>query len=203
MKLYYSPGACSLSPHIVAREAGLACETILASTKTHQLADGTDFYTINPLGYVPFLVLDDGQTLREGPVIVQYLADQVPGKGLIGPVGSMERYRALEWLNFIGTELHKGFTPLFKPGTPEDFKPAVKQHLLERFAWVNEQLAGKDYLLGDTFSVADAYLFTVSNWGKFVGVDLSGLAHLQAYAARVAARPAVQAALKEEGLLPK
>ena len=148
-----------------------------------------------------FLVLDDGQTLREGPVISQYLADQAPDKGLIGPVGSMQRYRALEWLNFIGTELHKGFSPLFVPGTPEDFKPTVKQRLLQRFTWVNEQLAGKDYVLGDAFSVADAYLFTVSNWGKFVGVDLSGFANLQAYLARVAARPGVQAALKAEGLL--
>lgn len=201
MKLYYSPGACSLAPHIVACEAGLTVEAIVASTKTHQLADGTDFYTINPLGYVPFLVLDDGQTLREGPVISQYLADQAPDKGLIGPVGSMQRYRALEWLNFIGTELHKGFSPLFVPGTPEDFKPTVKQRLLQRFTWVNEQLAGKNYVLGDAFSVADAYLFTVSNWGKFVGVDLSGFANLQAYLARVAARPGVQAALKAEGLL--
>lgn len=197
MKLYYSPGACSLSPHIVALEAGLSCELVLASTKTHKLQDGTDFYTINPLGYVPFLVLDDGQTLREGPVIAQYLADQAPEKKLLGPVGSMERYRALEWLNFIGTELHKGFAP----GTPEDYKPLVKERLLQRFTWVNEQLAGKDYLLGDQFTAADAYLFTVSNWGKFVGVDLSGFANLQAYVARVASRPAVQAALRAEGLL--
>jgi glutathione S-transferase len=201
MKLYYSPGACSLSPHIVALEAGLSCELVLASTKTHKLQDGTDFYTINPLGYVPFLVLDDGQTLREGPVIAQYLADQAPEKKLLGPVGSMERYRALEWLNFIGTELHKGFAPLFAPGTPEDYKPLVKERLLQRFTWVNEQLAGKDYLLGDQFTAADAYLFTVSNWGKFVGVDLSGFANLQAYVARVASRPAVQAALRAEGLL--
>lgn len=201
MKLYYSPGACSLSPHIVALEAGLSCELVLASTKTHKLQDGTDFYTINPLGYVPFLVLDDGQPLREGPVIAQYLADQAPEKKLLGPVGSMERYRALEWLNFIGTELHKGFAPLFAPGTPEDYKPLVKERLLQRFTWVNEQLAGKDYLLGDQFTAADAYLFTVSNWGKFVGVDLSGFANLQAYVARVASRPAVQAALRAEGLL--
>lgn len=201
MKLYYSPGACSLSPHIVAQEAGVSCEMILASTKTHKLQDGTDFYSINPLGYVPFLVLDDGQTLREGPVIVQYLADQAPEKKLLGPVGSMERYRALEWLNFIGTELHKGFAPLFVPTTPQEYKPQVKERLLQRFAWVDEQLAGKDYLLGEQFTAADAYLFTVSNWGKFVGVDLSGFANLQAFVARVAGRPAVQAALRAEGLL--
>lgn len=201
MKLYYSPGACSLSPHIVAREAGLPCDIILASTKSHKLQDGTDFYSINPLGYVPFLVLDDGQTLREGPVIVQYLADQVPEKNLIPAVGTMERYRVLEWLNFIGTELHKSFGPLFKPGTPEDYKPSVRQALRSRFEWVEQQLAGKDYLMGEQFTVADAYLFTVSGWGKFVGVDLSDLPHLQAYLARVAQRPAVQDALRAEGLI--
>lgn len=201
MKLYYSPGACSLSPHIVALEAGLPCETILASTKSHKLQDGTDFYTINPLGYVPFLVLANGQTLREGPVIVQYLADQVPEKKLIPAVGTMERYRVLEWLNFIGTELHKSFGPLFKPGTPEDYKPSVRQALRGRFEWVEQQLASKNYLMGEQFTVADAYLFTVSGWSKFVGLDLSDLPNLQAYLARVGGRPAVQAALRAEGLL--
>ena len=200
MKLYFSPGACSLSPHIVAEEAGLACEYILASTKSHKLQDGTDFYSINPLGYVPFLVLDDGQTLREGPVIVQYLADQVPEKKLL-PAAGMERYKVLEWLNFIGTELHKSFGPLFKPGTPEDYKPSVIAALRGRSEWVEQQLAGKDYLMGEQFTVADAYLFTVSGWGKFVGLDLSDLPHLQAYLARVGSRPAVQAALRAEGLL--
>ena len=150
---------------------------------------------------MPFLVLDDGQTLREGPVIVQYLADQVPEKKLLPAVGSMERYRELEWLNFIGTELHKSFGPLFKPGTPEDYKPAVREALRGRFEWVEQQLAGKDYLMGEQFTVADAYLFTVSGWGKFVGLDLSDLPHLQAYLARVGSRPAVQAALRAEGLL--
>lgn len=201
MKLYFSPGACSLSPHIVAEEAGLPCEFILASTKSHKLQDGTDFYSINPLGYVPFLVLNDGQTLREGPVIVQYLADQVPEKKLIPAVGTMERYRVLEWLNFIGTELHKSFGPLFKPGTPEDYKPAVREALRGRFEWVEQQLAGKTYLMGEQFTVADAYLFTVSGWGKFVGLDLSDLPNLQAYLGRVGSRPAVQAALRGEGLL--
>jgi len=201
MKLYFSPGACSLSPHIVAEEAGLACEYILASTKSHQLPDGTDFYTINPLGYVPFLVLDDGQTLREGPVIVQYLADQVPNKNLLPAMGTMERYRVLEWLNFIGTELHKSFGPLFKPSTPETYKPSLRQALRGRFEWVEQQLAGKDYLMGSQFTVADAYLFTVSGWGKLVGLDLSGLPNLQSYLARVGARPAVQTAMRAEGLL--
>lgn len=202
MKLYFSPGACSLSPHIVALEAGLACETIKASTKTHQLDDGTDYYTINPLGYVPFLVLDDGQTLREGPVIVQYLADQAPDKKLLPAVGSMDRYRVLEWLNFIGTELHKTFGPLFNPATPAEYKPVALKTLRSRFKWVEQELAGKDYLMGQQFTVADAYLFTVSGWGKFVGLDLSDLPQLQAYLARVGSRPAVQAALRAEGLLP-
>ena len=174
MKLYYSTGACSLSPHIALHEAGLAFEAVLASTKTHQLPDGTDFYTINPLGYVPVLELDNGERLREGPAIVQYIADQVPDKKLAPANGTLARYRLQEWLSFIGTELHKGHSPLFAPGTPEDYKPVLRQRLLSRFEWVNAQLADKDYLLGD-FSVADAYLYTVSRWGQFVGVDTSGL----------------------------
>jgi glutathione S-transferase len=201
MKLYYSPGACSLSPHIVLRESGLAFEPVLASTKTHKLADGTDYYTINPKGYVPLLELDNGQRLSEGPAIVQYIADQVPDKKLAPANGTMERYRLQEWLNFITSELHKGFSPLFNPATPEDYKPAVKQRLSDRLKWVDAQLAGKQYLMGDTFTVADAYLFVVQSWGGYVGVDTSGLANLTAFAQRVAARPAVQAAMKAEGLL--
>ncbi|MDR3002758.1 MAG: glutathione transferase GstA [Acidovorax sp.] len=200
MKLYYSPGACSLSPHIVLEESGLAYEAILASTKSHKLQDGTDFYTINPLGYVPFLVLDDGQTLREGPAIVQYLADQVPEKKLIPAAGTMARYRVQEWLTFIGTELHKGFSPLFNPATPAEYKPTVQAQLRKRFEWVDQELAGKDYLAGTDFSVADAYLFTVSNWTQMVGPDLGDLVHLQAFRRRMAGRPAVQAAMRAEGL---
>ena len=201
MKLYYSPGACSLSPHIVMHEAGLAYEPVLASTKTHKLQDGTDFYSINPLGYVPVLELDDGTRLREGPAIVQYLADQAPTKNLAPANGTLARYRLQEWLTFIGTELHKGFGPLFQPGTPEDYKPLVKQRLLARLQWVDGELAGKQFLLGEHFSVADAYLFTVTNWGQYVGLDLAQLKNLAAYRERVAARPAVQAAMKAEGLL--
>ncbi|HRM50193.1 MAG: glutathione transferase GstA [Alicycliphilus sp.] len=201
MKLYYSPGACSLSPHIVLHEAGLAYEPVLASTKTHQLADGTDFYTINPLGYVPVLELDDGTRLREGPAIVQYLADQAPHKNLAPAHGTLGRYRLQEWLTFIGTEIHKTFSPLFVPGTPEDYKPQVKQRLLARLQWVDSELAGKPYLMGEQFSVADAYLFTVTNWGQYVGLDISQLKNLVAYRERIAARPAVQAAMKAEGLL--
>ena len=200
MKLYYSTGACSLSPHIALHEAGLAFEAVLASTKTHQLPDGTDFYTINPLGDVPVLELDNGERLREGPAIVQYIADQVPDKKLAPANGTLARYRLQEWLSFIGTELHKGHSPLFAPGTPEDYKPVLRQRLLSRFEWVNAQLADKDYLLGD-FSVADAYLYTVSRWGQFVGVDTSGLPHLMAFKQRMEARPGVQAALRAEGLL--
>ena len=201
MKLYYSPGACSLSPHIVLRESGLPFQPVLASTKTHKLQDGTDYYTINPKGYVPLLELDDGQRLSEGPAIVQYIADQVPASKLAPPAGTMERYRLMEWLNFTTSELHKGFSPLFNPATPEDYKTIAKDRLLSRLRWVNEQLEGKQYLMGDTFTVADGYLFTVTNWPPRVGVDISGLAALGAYRARVAARPAVQAAMKAEGLL--
>ena len=201
MKLYYSPGACSLSPHIVLREAGLAFEAVAAPTKTHQLADGTDYYTINPLGYVPLLELDDGTRLREVPVIVQYIADQSPAKNLAPANGTMARYRLQEWLNFITSELHKGFGPLFNPAFPEDAKPMFRAKLVERLTWVDGQLAGKAYLMGDEFSVADAYLFTVTSWSGYVGVDIAGLANLGAFMERMKARPAVQEALKAEGLL--
>jgi glutathione S-transferase len=201
MKLYYSPGACSLSPHIVLRESGLAFTPVLASTKTHQLADGTDYYTINPKGYVPLLELDNGERLSEGPVIVQYIADQVPAKNLAPAAGTMARYRLMEWLNFITSELHKGFSPLFNPAMPEAAKELARKKLGDRLAWVDGQLAGKQYLMGDTFTVADAYLFTVAGWGQYVGVDIKSLANLSAYVARVAARPAVQDAMKAEGLL--
>ena len=201
MKLYYSPGACSLSAHIALHEAGLPFEAVPAPTKTHQLPDGTDYYTINPLGYVPLLELDNGERLREGPAIVQYVADQVPQKNLAPAAGTMARYRLQEWLTFIGTEVHKGFSPLFNPATPDDFKTATKTKLSQRLAWVDGQLAGKQYLMGDTFTVADGYLFTVTNWAPRVGVDITGLANLTAYRERVAARPAVQAAMKAEGLI--
>ena len=173
---------------------------MLASTKSHKLQDGTDYYEINPLGYVPMLELDDGTRLREGPAIVQYIADQAPAKNLAPFNGTMERYRLQEWLTFIGTEIHKGFGPLFVPTTPEDYKPQVRERLLQRLTWVDGQLAGKQYLMGDQFTVADGYLFTVTNWAAKVGVDLSALANIQAFQARIAARPAVQAALKAEGL---
>jgi glutathione S-transferase len=201
MKLYYSPGACSLSPHIVLRESGLAFEPVLASTKTHKLQDGTDYYGINPKGYVPLLELDDGQRLSEGPAIVQYIADQVPAKKLVPAAGTMERYRVQEWLNFITSELHKGFGVLFNPAMPEEAKAVMRTKVTGRLEWVDQQLEGRQYLMGDTFSVPDAYLFVVTNWAQHVGIDVSGLKNLSAFQARMAARPAVQEALKAEGLL--
>ena len=201
MKLYYSPGACSLSPHIVLRELGLPFEAVLASTKTHKLLDGTDYYTINPKGYVPLLELDDGQRLSEGPAIVQYLADQSPDKGLVAAAGTMARYRQIEWLNFISSELHKSYSPLFNPAMPEEGKAVFRQRLRGRYNYLNEQLEGKSFLMGDTFTVPDAYLFTVTNWAPRVGVDITDLANVQAFMTRMAARPAVQAAMKTEGLL--
>ncbi|MDO9357387.1 MAG: glutathione transferase GstA [Polaromonas sp.] len=201
MKLYYSPGACSLSPHIVLHESGLKFEHVLASTKTHQLEDGTDYYGINPLGYVPLLELDDGTRLSEGPAIVQYIADQVPDKKLAPANGTVARAQLQSWLNFIGTELHTGFGPLFNPATPEEFKKMATDKLLSRLKWVDGQLAGKQYLMGDAFSVADPYLFTVTNWAPRLSVDITGFANIAAFRERVAARPAVQAAMKHEGLL--
>ena len=200
-KLYYSPGACSLSPHIALREAGLPFQLVLASTKTHKLPDGTDYYGINPKGYVPLLELDDGQRLSEGPAIVQYIADQAPASKLAPAFGTMERYRLMEWLNFITSELHKGFSPLFNPAMPEEAKALARAKLVERLTWVDSPLAGKSYLMGDGFTVADGYLFTVAGWGQHVGVDIKPLANLSAHMARVAARPAVQEAMKAEGLL--
>jgi glutathione S-transferase len=200
MKLYYSPGACSLSPHIVLREAGLAFEPVMAPTKTHKLQDGTDYYTINPLGYVPMLELDDGTRLREGPAIVQYVADQVPNKNLAPANGTLPRYRLQEWLTFIGTEIHKSFSPLFNPNMPEDGKKIYRERLANRFAFVDKELAGKQYLMGDHFTVADAYLYTVTRWAKPMAIDLGAYPNLVAHNERVNARPAVQEALKVEKL---
>ena len=201
MKLYYSPGACSLAPHIALNEAGIAFTPAKVDLGKHKLADGTDYYTINPKGYVPLLELDDGQRLSEGPAIVQYLADKTPAKGLIAPAGSMPRYRQVEWLNFISSELHKSYSPLFNPAMPEEGKAVFRKRLRGRYEYLNQQLEGKSFLMGDTFSVPDAYLFTVTNWAKVVGVDITDLPNVQAFMTRMAARPAVQAAMKAEGLL--
>jgi glutathione S-transferase len=201
MKLYYSPGVCSLSPHIVLREAGIAFEPVLAPTKTHKLPDGTDYYTINPLGYVPMLELDDGTRLREGPAIVQYIADQAPAKNLAPANGTLPRYRLQEWLTFIGTEIHKSFSPLFNPAMPDEGKKIYRDRIVSRLEFVDRELAGKDYVMGDTFTVADAYLYTVTRWTKPMAIDISGLKNLSAHFARVEARPAVQEALKFEKLI--
>ena len=201
MKLYYSPGACSLSPHIVAREAGLDIELVKTDLKTKHTADGGDFTAINGKGYVPTLQLDNGQVLTEGPAIVQYLADQKPASGLVPAAGTFERYRVQEWLNFITSEVHKSFSPLFKPDTSAEAQEAAKAYLAKRFGFIDQHLAGKSYLMGDTFTVPDAYLFTVANWGQWVGVDIGQWPNVKAHHARVAARPKVQEALKAEGLL--
>jgi glutathione S-transferase len=182
MKLYYSTGACSMSPHIVLHEAGLPFEAVLASTKN-------------------LLELDNGERLSEGPAIVQYIADLVPAKKLAPAAGTMARYRLQEWLNYITSELHKGFSPLFNPATPADYKPMASARLIDRLTIVDKALAGKEFLMGDTFTVADAYLFTVAGWSKFVSLDISALTNLTAYLGRIAARPAVQQAMRAEGLL--
>jgi glutathione S-transferase len=200
MKLYYSPGACSLSPHIALLEAGLPFEAVLASTKTKKLLDGTDFLTLNAKGYVPLLELDSGERLTEGPAIVQWIADQVPAKKLAPPAGTMARYRLIEWLNFITSELHKSYSPLFTPTMPEEGKAIYRARLLDRFKFVDQHLAGGPFLLGADFTVADAYLYVVSRWAPLVKLDISSYKHLAGFAARVAARPAVQQAIKAEGL---
>jgi glutathione S-transferase len=200
MKLYYSPGTCSLASHIALVQAALPFTAVLASTRTHQLKDGTDYYSINPLGYVPLLELDDGTRLTEGPAILQYIADQAPETQLAPANGTLARYQMQSWLNFIGSEVHKPFGLLFDPATPADFKPVVIKKLLARLAWVDGQLAGKEYLMGAHFTVADAYLFTVTSWARLVAVDISALENIAAFRSRVLARPAVQTAMKAEGL---
>jgi glutathione S-transferase len=200
MKLYMSPGACSLSPHIVVSETGLNVELEKVNLAEHKTASGEDYMTINPKGYVPALRLDDGSVLTEGPAIVQYLADQKPGSGLIPAAGSVDRYRVQEWLNFIGTELHKNFGALFNKATPDATKEGAKANITKRLAYLNEKLAGKQYLMGSNFTVADAYAFTIVNWTNFVGIDLKPYPNLAAYMARVAARPKVLETLKSEGL---
>jgi glutathione S-transferase len=201
MKLYYAPAACSLSPHIVLLESGLPFDTVRVSTKSHKTADGGDFYAINDKGYVPVLELDDGQRLTEGPAIVQWIADQVPDRYLAPPNGTLARTRLQEWLNFITSELHKGFGPLFNPAYDAAAKAVATEALKNRLSWTDARLAGREFLLEGGFSVADAYLFTVLGWGGYVGLNLADWPNLAAYHARIGARPAVQAALKAEGLL--
>src|SRR5688572_30929515 len=191
MKLYYSPGACSLAPHITLREAGLPFDLVKVDTRNKKTEKGDDFTAINAKGYVPVLELDNGERLTEGPAIVQYIADQVPQKKLAPPNGTLERARLQEWLNYTTSELHKSFGLVFVPSTPEDFKPSVRKHIEHRLAYVDQVLAKskQPYLLGDTLSVADAYLFTVTNWSAFVGVEIKGLPHLVQFQNRVRERP--------------
>lgn len=200
MKLYYSPGACSLSPHIVLREMGIDPVLVKVSTKTHKTEDGDDFYAINPKGYVPVLELFDGERLTEGTAIVQYIADRAPEKNLAPANGSFDRYRLQEWLGYINSELHKSFTPLFSPDTKDDEKEATRARLGSRFDYVQHELGSNPFLMGEQFTVADAYLFVVLTWTRYTGIDLGKWPALASYVERIMARPAVQAALKAEGL---
>lgn len=200
MKLYFSPGACSLSPHIVAHEAGLELQLEKVNTQTKVLASGGDFWKVNPKGYVPALELEPGEVLTEGPALVLYLADLRPEAGLVPAEGSRERYRVQEMLGYINSELHKTYAPLFQPTTPDAIREERTEYLFKRYKLLEERLATRAYLFGDTFSIADAYLYTVTRWAKYVKVDLSGFPNLLAFMERVSARPAVRKALAAEGL---
>ena len=201
MKLYYSPGACSLSPHIVAHELGIPLDLVKVDTKTKQTESGEDFFAINPKGYVPALVLDDGSVLTEGPVIAQFLADSKPGNGIAPANGTLPRYRLQEMLGYINSELHKSYSPLFNPAIKDEQRDERHEYLKKRYGYVEKILAdGRPYLFGDTFSIADSYLFVVTNWAKMVKLDLAAFPNLLAFQKRVAARPAVQQALQMEGL---
>ena len=200
MKLYYAAGACSLSPHIVALEAGIPVELVKVDTKAKRTASDQDYWLINPKGYVPALTLDDGELLTEGPAIVQYLADLKPESGLAPANGTTARYRLQEMLGYINSELHKSYSPLFKPETPDVVREERKEYLRKRYRLLEERLAQHPWLVGDRFTVADAYLFTVTNWAKHVALDLSEFPALLDFQKRVAERPAVQTALEAEGL---
>jgi glutathione S-transferase len=201
MKLFYSPGACSLSPHIVLREAGIAFDLVRVDLKAKKTDKGEDFLAVNPKGQVPTLQLDDGAVLTEGPVIVQYVSELAPASGLTGEAGTMARWRVLEWLNHIGTELHKGFGPLFRPNTPDAYKEIARANLGAKFDALEKLVSdGRAWLMGEAFTAADAYLFTVMNWGRLTGIDIARWPALAAYHARVAARPKVQEAMAAEGL---
>ncbi|MDH4986492.1 glutathione transferase GstA [Aminobacter anthyllidis] len=200
MKLFYMPGACSLAPHIVANEVGIDLELVKVDGKTKTTETQQDFLATNPNGYVPALVLGDGELMTESSVLVQYLADQKPESGLMPKPGDMARYRVQQWLAFVATELHKVFGAFFKPNTPEATKEINRELLARRLAFVDGKLDGRAYLMGDAFTAADAYLWTILGWAKHVGIDLSAFANIQRYLGTVAARPAVQKALRAEGL---
>jgi glutathione S-transferase len=198
MKLYFSPGACALHPQIAIREAGLPFDLVRVDIRAHKLHDGTDFNTINPKGYVPVLELDDGTRITEGAIIDQYVADKNPGSHILPPVGTLERVRVQEWLHFIGTEIHKQFTPLFNPHASDDVKTAQKEKLGKRFDYAQKELGTKTFLMGDTFTVADAYLYNMLRWTEFTGIDRAKWPGLVKYFERVEARPAVKAAVEAE-----
>jgi glutathione S-transferase len=208
MKLYYIPGSCSLSPHIVIHELGLDVDLLKVDHRLHTVIGEGDYYAVNPLGYVPMLELDDGTRFREGPVIVQYLADQYPDAGMVPAHGTLECYRLQEWLGFLSSEIHKGFIPLLYAGLAGKYVDTVRPKLEQRFAWIDRQLAGRPFLLGETFSVADAYLFSLIGWGQAqwlrsyykADIHFDGLTHLQAWYERMYERPSVRRALLEEGL---
>jgi glutathione S-transferase len=201
MELYYAPGACSLAPHIVARELGLPLSLNRVDLATRRTADGRDYTTINPKGYVPALTLPDDDVLTEAAAILQYLVDQAPQAALAPAQGTLARYRFVEWLTFISSEIHKGFGPLWRAAISEESRAAAIEKLNQRFAYLDRHLASRTFLMGDGYTAADAYLFTVANWAAFLEVDLSAFSNLQAYLQRISARPAVQAALRAEGLL--
>jgi glutathione S-transferase len=200
MKLFYKPGACSLASHIVLRESGVDFTLEKVDLANKHLENGGDFFNVNPKGQVPAIQLDDNTLLTEGTAIMQYIADSVPDRQLLAPVGSITRYKALEWLNYVATELHKGFTPLFRPDTPEEYKPAVRAQLEKKLQFVDEALRDKQWINGLRFTIADAYLFTVLRWARAVKLKMDDLSNVNAYMDRVAARPAVIAALAAEGL---
>ena len=200
MKLYFSPGACSLSPHIVLREAGAKFDLEQVDLREKKTKKGEDYWQINPKGQVPLLELDDGLRLSEGPAIVQYVADKNPSAGLVPVAGTIERYQVQGWLTHIGTELHKTFGPMFRPTTPDAYKAISKENLAAKYKNIDKHLAGRQYLTGDRFGVADAYLFTVTRWSPRVELDLSPFPNVGAFMERVAARPKVKEALAEEGL---
>ncbi|CAM6196197.1 glutathione transferase GstA [Citrobacter sedlakii] len=200
MKLFYKPGACSLASHITLRESGKDFTLEGVDLMKKRLENGDDFFAVNPKGQVPALLLDDGTLLTEGVAIMQYLADSVPDRQLLAPVGSISRYKTLEWLNYIATELHKGFTPLFRPDTPEEYKPAVRALLEKKLQYVDESLKEGQWICGQRFTIADAYLFTVLRWASAVKLNMASLSHIAGYMQRAAERPAIAAALKAEGL---
>ena len=200
MKLFYAPGVCSLSPHIVLKEFGLPFETVKTDIKAKTTEGGDDYKKTNPLGYVPALALDDGTILTEGPAIVQYVADKVPEKKLAPANGTLERYKMQSWLNFVSSELHKGFSPLFNPAMPEEAKQIAKDRLATRFAHLDAHFAKNNYLMGKDFSPPDAYAFAVLRWTAPTKIDLAPYPNIQAFMKRMQARPAVQAAMQAEGL---